>query len=285
MKRNAFGLFFLCAPGGAPALAVGPIDGEVGAVWWANEFQSTGGSTAISGDGDAPGYRAELWLFKKYGVRAGQFSSDLGDLSMDNADYLSVDVMWKVFSPTENNYFAVGAGWQDMDLASVGLDGNTSGARLTADGRVAAAGLVYFYGHASSLPSLDDADATIAADGTFEDLSGFETEVGVSVKLAPFVSLRGGYRTQTVDFTRTGFVPLPGQPATVSGEVESDGFLAGLTFRFCARLRSTTHRAVPTMGRSWVSCIRSAIRNRRRATRTRSARSRARCPRRSVRST
>ncbi|MDH3626840.1 MAG: hypothetical protein OES25_04200 [Acidobacteriota bacterium] len=233
MKRNVMTILALwVAIAVTPALAAGPIDGEIGAIWWANDFETTGGSTVVSGDAGAPGYRAEVWLFEDYGLRAGQYRSSLGDFSFDDAESVSVDFLWRVLSPTENNFLAVGAGWQDMDLATVGLAGDTSGARLTAEGRAAAAGFVYVYGQVSYLPSLADADATIITDGTFEDLSGIETEVGASFKLAPFVSLRAGYRSQTIDFTRTGFVPLPGQPTSVDGEIESSGFLAGLTVRF-----------------------------------------------------
>ena len=61
-------------------------------------------------------------ILDKYGVRAGQFSSDTDDFSTDGADYTSVDVLWRAVNPTPNNYFAVGLGWQQMGLDSIGLD-------------------------------------------------------------------------------------------------------------------------------------------------------------------
>ncbi len=58
-------------------------------------------------------------------------------------------------------------------------------------------------------------------------MTGFEYEVGVSIKTAPFLSFRAGFRTQKVDFTR---VDLAG--VEFDGDSESSGFLAGMTIRF-----------------------------------------------------
>jgi opacity protein-like surface antigen len=82
------------------------------------------------------------------------------------------------------------------------------------------------------MPALDDAPAVDPALGRFEDLDGYELEAGVSVKMAPFISFRAGYRAQSIGFTRTGFEPIPDGPTSLDGEAESNGFLAGLTFRF-----------------------------------------------------
>ncbi len=213
------------------AWAMGPVDGEIGAVYWANDFDSRGVASFSSG-ANAPGFRAELWLFQRYGLRAGQYRSDVDDFSLDTADYTSLDFMWRAFSPTENNFFALGVGWQEMDLGTIGLSGETSGARISAEGRIGVAALVYLYGQASYLPELDDTDAAVTALGRFESLSGHEYELGVSWKMAPFVSLRAGYRSQNVEFTQTRLDPLLGFGTEMDGEVESGGFLAGLSLRF-----------------------------------------------------
>jgi len=226
------GLVLLLGLGSAPALAIGPVDGEFGAVWWASEFDVTEAGDSASADSDAPGFRAELWMFKRWGLRAERYSSEFDALDGADSDYTSIDFRWRAFSPSENNYFAFGVGWQQMDLATIGLDGSTSGARLGAEGRIALAGVVYLYGQGSYLPSLDDAPAVDPAMGQFEDLDGYELETGVSWKMAPFISLRAGYRAQSVSFTRTGFETIPEGPTEVEGEAESSGFLAGLTFRF-----------------------------------------------------
>ncbi len=215
-----------------PAHALGPVDGEIGAVWWNNEYAVSTAGASASENAAAPGFLAELWLFQRFGLRASMYNSDLGDVGVESSDYLSADLLWRVFSPTQNNFLALGAGWTDMDLATIGLDGSTSGPRLTLDGRVGIIGVLYFYGQGSYMPALKDAPATDPGLGRFEELEGTELELGLSWKMLPVISLRAGYRTQSVDFLRTGFTPLPGQGGQMDGQVESDGFLVGLTARF-----------------------------------------------------
>ena len=82
------------------------------------------------------------------------------------------------------------------------------------------------------LPSLDDGVATLPGYGQFEDLSGHEYEVGISVKPAPFVNLRAGYRVHSIDFNQTGMDPNLGFGTEMAGTAESSGFLAGLVFNF-----------------------------------------------------
>ncbi len=199
-----------------PASALGPVDGEIGALWWANEYDVDGASAV---DGDAPGFRAEVWMMKKYGVRAARFSSDLDDIGLDSSDYSSLDLMWKAFSPTENNFLALGLGWEEMDMTGIGLDGDTSGVRLSVEGRVGIIGAVYAYGQGSYLPSLDDATS---AGATLKDLEGFEYELGVSWKAAPFISFRAGYRENSLDYSSAG----------IDGTAETRGFLLGTGFHF-----------------------------------------------------
>ena len=121
---------------------------------------------------------------------------------------------------------AFGVGWQQFDLSTIGLDGDTSGARVTAEAR-ASIGVAYVYGQASYQPSLDDAPASDLLGGVFEDLSAYEVELGVSWQFMPLMSLRAGYRQQSVDFTRSG---------TISGDfnadAESSGFLVGFGAHF-----------------------------------------------------
>ena len=217
---------------GTPARAAGPVDGEVGAVWWANDFQVQEGGVAASADASAPGYRVELWLFQRFGFHAAAYSSDLDEIGADSSDYLNVDVLWRAFSPSDNNYLAIGAGWQKMDLGTIGLDGDTDGARALVEGRVGLVGPVYFYGLGSWLPALSDTHSTDPALGEFRDMSGYELDAGVAWTILPFVSLRAGFREQSVEYVRSGYVPLPGQPAQMDGEVDSSGYVAGLSFRF-----------------------------------------------------
>ncbi|MCP3979279.1 MAG: outer membrane beta-barrel protein [bacterium] len=204
----------------APAAAMGPVDGEVGAVYWANNYD-TGGLADLSSDGNTPGLRAEVWFLQRYGVRGSFFNTDYDDISvLDNeSSYTSLDLMWRVFSPTDDNFIAVGAGWQEMDLNMVGMNGDTSGVRLSVEGRVSF-GLFYAYGQGSYMPELDDA-STPTTD--LEDISGSDIEVGVAWKALPFMAVRAGYRLQNVEFTQVGFG---------DGDIDTDGFLAGISARF-----------------------------------------------------
>jgi hypothetical protein len=207
-----------------PALALGPVDGEVGALWWANEYETEG----VSEDAGVPGFNAELW-WKKVGVRA-QLLGDL-DNTDSSTDYTAVDVMWKAFAPTENNFIAVGLGWQDMGFTAVdagltnAFSGDTSGMRVALEGRVGIVGMVYAYGQAAYLPDMDN--ATDPNGDEYNDVDGLEFEVGVSWKPAPFISVRGGYRQNTLDYKRVSF------GGAESGESsDSTGFLLGVGFHF-----------------------------------------------------
>lgn len=252
----------LCLPLCGPVLAAGPIDGEVSAVWWANDFDTKSETASTSTDAGAPGLRAEMWMFNRYGLRASQFGSDPD--GSDGADYTSVDVMWRALSPTENNFLAVGLGWQQMDVD--GLDEATSGARVTVEGRVSLMGMLYAYGHGSYLPSLSDTDAADPQQGEFRDLDGYEYELGVAWNAMPFMDVHAGYRVNNMSFTQEAVAPLSGPPggpilpiggdksgnvgveisggdddcpdcspsAIVgpNGEAESSGFYVGLGFHF-----------------------------------------------------
>ncbi len=212
--------------------AAGPIDGEIGAVYWNSEFNSSG-VAGLTSDSGSPGFRAQLWLFNKYGVKAGMYRTDLDDFTaIETSNYTSVDLMWRPLSPTQNNYLAVGLGWQQMDLNTIGLQGDTDGVRVNVDGRVGFGKIVFAYGEGSYLPSLSDATALTPSLGQFESMSGYEYELGVSVKPFPFVQIRAGYRMHSVDFTQTGLDPLLGFGTEMEGTAESSGFLAGLTFNF-----------------------------------------------------
>ena len=60
--------------------AAGPVDGEIGAIYWNSEFDSSG-VAALASDAGSPGFRAQLWLFNKYGVKAGMYRTDLDDFT------------------------------------------------------------------------------------------------------------------------------------------------------------------------------------------------------------
>ncbi len=253
-----------CALCGSAALAAGSIDGEIGAVYWANEIE-TEGLTPMTTDADAPGFRAELWMLERYGVKAMQFGSDPDAGGIDGADTTSVDLMWRAWSPTENNFVAVGLGWGQMDLAPLGSNDSTSGARLSVEGRAGIAGQLFAYGSGAYLPALSDVDSAAIVGGRIEDLSGYELELGLSWRLAPFMSMRAGWRVNDMSFSeyspesmgsgpllaggpigRSGgnIVPLAIAPASptlgvpmtpssnIDGSIASSGIFVGLGFHF-----------------------------------------------------
>jgi len=230
-------------------MALGPIDGEVGAVWWANQTDTDSSAGFTSSDAGTPGVRGDLWFFQRYGVRAGQYRSS--DQGMDTT---SIDVMWRAFAPTANNFLAIGLGWQDMQLDDSG--GDTSGMRLALEGHVGFTDLIQGYAQGAWLPRLDDATG---AAGTYQDVDGYEYEVGVAWGAAPFMSLRAGWRESTVGFSEatvasvgaTGFQtqgggggvqaiqplgPTAGPPGqaigTSSGTAAAKGWFLGLGIRF-----------------------------------------------------
>jgi hypothetical protein len=191
----------------APSLAAGPVDGEITAVYWLSDtkFDVTGEDTGTE-KSEAIGFRAELWFVKKLGVSAGLFAADLAD-SDETIDYNNLDVKWRVLSPTENNFLAIGAGWQQIDVGGE----DTGGVRIVVDGRVALVGFLYFYGRAAYVPSLSDVDG-------LEGGSMTELEAGLMIKPAPFLQLFAGYRSNDVGFDGVDWT--------------TDGLVGGIGFNF-----------------------------------------------------
>jgi hypothetical protein len=130
--------------------------------------------------------------------------------------------------------------------------------RLSVEGRVGLMDRVYGYGHAAYLPALEDVRSV---DTEFRDVTGYEYEFGVAWNVMLHMSLRAGYRADSVDYTEPetvltggGTAPskigtggnsgigIPGGPSPGSGgqavnelgdgSTESKGFFVGLGFRF-----------------------------------------------------
>lgn len=190
----------------AGALAAGPVlaaDAEAGIVWWANDVDIDIGDGEV--DAGALGFHASLWLDSGWGLKGAMYNSDLEDVGEDDGQYLSVDAAYKLLSVSENNYLALGAGWEDIDL---GTGISTSGPRVGVAGRVGIVGLVYGYAEAAWFPELDDS-------GGLSDLSGNELELGIGMDVFPFVRVRAGYRRFDLDFDSTD--TDGGGSATASG--------------------------------------------------------------------
>ena len=108
-NRNAFLLLFcvLILPL-KNADALGPVDGEIGIGWWANDFEADiseaeldAGSTFIYGEG---------WLGDHWGIRGAWYDSDLEGEEFSDQTRFNLELRRKFFSVTDNNFVALGAG-------------------------------------------------------------------------------------------------------------------------------------------------------------------------------
>lgn len=209
IRSLLFALAFASLPASG-ALAAGPIDGEAGLNWWANDFDADLGDGDI--DAGAAGGHLQLWWNETWGLKGALYRSDLADAgSADDVDYLSVDLKRRLLSVTENNYLAAGVGYEQLDLRG----GDTHGLRLLVEGRIGLVGAVWAYGHSAWMPVFDDTAGR-------EDQDAYEFELGVGFSPLPFMKLSAGWRKFSLDFTDT---------ATDAGRTNSAGgpvFEAGL---------------------------------------------------------
>lgn len=221
-SRVALGCWLVVALAVLPAAAMGPVDGEVGLDYWVSETEVASGASGITEDSASPGIRAELWFFNKLGVSGSMYEPQPeGALDGSDTEYLNLDIKYRLISPTDKTFLAVGGGWESVDFGAT----DTSGPRIVVEGRVGFAGLAYAYGRGAYLPVLEDfgdAATVEAQDGT-----GREVELGVAVEPSPFFSVWAGYRTQNFEFDQ--FV---GGVAAGELTVDNDGFVAGVGFHF-----------------------------------------------------
>lgn len=206
----------------SPALALGPVDGEVTALYWMSktEVETSEDVEGEEEDSEDVGGRAELWFMKKFGVSAAMYGIDPeGTLEGTDIDQRQLDVKWRLISPTENNFLAIGAGWQQIDFSG-DIDDETSGPRLVVEGRLGLVGILYAYGRGAYLPDLDD--FTID-DVPLTDGSGHEIEAGVQLKPFPFIQVFAGWRQTGMTFD----TPLGDEL-----EIDSSGPVAGVGINF-----------------------------------------------------
>jgi len=217
MKRNVCMIMALTAVfllASSSALALGPVDVEGRVMYWQGDTDVDG---AVA---DMDGYGAEfdLWFTNKLGVTAAVWPVSGKDLADGfDKDYMSLDVKWRLFSPTEHNYLAVGAGYQDTDISTPFGDFDTSGFRLVVEGNVGLVGILQGYGTLAYMPSMDELDTE------FDTGTGMEYEFGVQVKFA-VLGIYAGYRVHDVDWD---FTDGPG-----SVTLKDDGIVAGVGFEF-----------------------------------------------------
>ena len=209
-------LVTVCVLGSAvPVRALGPVDLQVTALFWNSDTEVLGVSEP-SGD---VGFRGEMWV-TRLGVSASFYQPTPEDsLSSLDFQYTDLDVKWKLISPTENNFLALGVGYQKVDLDSSGVSGDSQGPRLVAEGRVGLTNILYFYGRGAYMPDLSDLETGLV---TLTDGSGMEYEFGLQLKPFPFLQLFGGYRFHKDEY-ETGIG---------NTEFKHDGFVAGAGVNF-----------------------------------------------------
>ena len=178
-----------CAFGLSGPAAAADITGEAIIEWWANEVDLDTGAGSM--DAGALGGHVDVW-FGAWGAKLSVFDSELDTLTERDASFFSVDIKRRLVSVTDNNYLALGLGWEDIDLA---LGDSSSGVRLVAEGQFAPLPILHLYGQIAWMPELSDA-------GGRTDLEGREWEIGAALTPFPFLSLRGGWRQFDLDFRR-----------------------------------------------------------------------------------
>ncbi len=187
--------------------ALGPVDGEIIVSLWNNQFESD----LLSGEVDAGSlaFTGEIWIGDKWGLKAARYESDLEETAISNQSRTQIEVRRRFFSLSDNNFLAVGAGIEDIDL----LNGESSnGLRLSLEGRVAITPVVYLYARGALLPDMSDA-------GNFSNLTGSEVELGASFTPFPFISVKVGFLRLNLDFDNAD--------GGAGSSTESDGFLIG----------------------------------------------------------
>ena len=228
MLRKILIMCASCCIGISLSMAAGPVDGEISIFYWDAEFARDSVLENVDTDAAQPGIQAQIWFVKKFGVRIALFSADLDDLNEDDAEYRSLDVMWRPISPTDNTYLAIGAGWQDAEFTDAGTTlttVETSGIRASLDGRVGLGGVFSAFGRFTTLIEMDD--FTEPGGDLFRDIEGDEFEVGLIWDIIPFLDVRAGYRSVAFDYTREPIVGLP-----YTSEVTTDGYFVAAGVHF-----------------------------------------------------
>ncbi len=200
----------ICAPFVTPARALGPVDAEIAATYWSSDVES---GLLTESSKDAGGW-AEVSLGRWAFAASRWQASPEGSLTGVDPTATAVDVKYRVFNPSSNNFIALGVGGAHREL----LDDDTTVARVVAEGRFSVK-VVYVFLRAAYLPSLSDIrSGSFTLDGD----KGAEADAGVAFHPAPFFYLHAGYRQTRYDFT----------DALGDVRIETKGPYAGLGFKF-----------------------------------------------------
>ena len=215
-----FGVAMLVGLGTTPVLAAGPVDVEVGVLYWVHDVEQEMDGDSRDWSADAPALFGEVWI-GDLGFAGSWHQSDIdaGEMGEADFDYKGVDARWKLLEAPGGNFLALGAGFQQIDIEADGESFDSTGFRLVADAKIGLGRIVYAFGQASFWTGLDDFEGR---EVVLVDPSGWEAEFGISVKPAPFFNIKAGYRRSSLDFDVGGD----------NEEWTGDGFFGGVSFNF-----------------------------------------------------
>ena len=206
-----------------PVAAAGPVDSSLTIFYWDSEFEMEGGTGLVEDSAGNWGLDGSLWIHEKFGIAAAFYRTDLDDLpgATDDTDDVSLDFKYKLFSPTDKNFIAIGVGWQEAGLTITSALGDTSGPRLVGEAGVGFK-QVNAYGRIAYMPFMDDIDPSVGP--TLEDVEAVEFEVGVQWRVAPFLHFRLAWHSIEFDMEAQG----SGAEVTTT----SDGLVLGVGVHF-----------------------------------------------------
>jgi hypothetical protein len=217
MKRTTLILAILslaCLVAPSTALALGPVDVDAKLLYWFGEMEIEGESDNM----DGVGLDVDVWFTNRLGATVLYYpTSGGGDLTTLDTDYLSLDLKWKLFAPSDNSHIAVGLGYQDNELDLMFQSFDTSGYRVFVEGAVGFTDTIQGYASYVFMPDMSSLD-----DG-LDDGDGSEYELGVRFAVKR-LDIYAGYRAHNMSFDETG--------GGFTADIDNDGFVTGIGFRF-----------------------------------------------------
>jgi hypothetical protein len=210
----AVGVCLLAAAGLSTrsASALGPVDVELGAMYWDADTEIV----EVSESASSPAIFGNVWMKNALGFGVSHYqATPEGSLDGADSDFTAVDAKWRFLNATRNNFVAVGLGAEQVGF----VDDSTISPRLVVEGRVSVK-MVYFFGKGAYLPTLGEMTVEgVPLDGK----TGMELEAGVGFHPIPLLSINLSYMSKQMDFE-----------SAVVGDVSVDnaGPMLGLVFTF-----------------------------------------------------
>jgi hypothetical protein len=168
------------------------VNGEATLLYWFSEDEVG----SVSANSDNAALRGELWFNDRWGFTGGLYQTDPSG-SLGGVDYFNIDGKFRVISATDNNWLAVGLGYQNIDAGIA----STSGFRLTLDGHLSLMSILQGYARVAWMPDLDNLTLGIT---NLSGGSATEFDIGLMLHPVPLLGIWGGWRTFDTDFDQSG---------------------------------------------------------------------------------